>query len=211
MAPRLRVLNGAEAATVSAMADRVFPPDGDSPGATAIGVVSYLDAQLAGDWGDGARLYRHGPFFEPVQSGYGYQLPLTPRALYKHVLERIDAHVKERHAGRALPALDHEEQDRLLSALEAGKVDLGLADGPNGFTSAEFFTMFLANVTEGLFADPIHGGNRDVEGWRWIRYPGDPMAYGYSYFYFFSSWRTPYDVEPRGLASNGVIDHDHHG
>ncbi len=213
-APRLRVLNPAEAATVGAMADRIFPPDADSPGATAIGVVRYLDGQLAGDWGAGARLYRDGPFVEPAQSGYGYQLPLTPRALYKHVLERIDSHVKARHGGQALPELAHEEQDKLLTALEAGKVDLGLADGPNGFTSADFFTIFLANVTEGLFADPIHGGNRDVEGWRWIRYPGDPMAYGDPYFWFFSSWHTPYDVEPRGLAADGMPgpdDHHHHG
>jgi gluconate 2-dehydrogenase gamma chain len=209
-APRLRALNAAEAATVGAMADRIFPPDGDGPGATEIGVVTYLDGQLAGDWGAGARLYRHGPFHEPAQPGYGYQLPLTPRALYKHVLERIDAHVKERHGGEALPALAHEEQDKLLSALEAGKVDLGLADGPHGFTSADFFTIFLANVTEGLFADPIHGGNRNVEGWRWIRYPGDPMAYGDPYFWFFSSYHTPYDVEPRGLASDGMSPH-HHG
>lgn len=202
--PPLRVLNVGEAAMVGAMADRIFPPDEDSPGATAIGVVAYLDGQLAGDWGAGARLYRHGPFVEPAHSGHGYQLPLTPRALYKHVLQRIDAYVRERHAGQALPALAHEEQDRLLTALEAGKVDLGLADGPNGFTSAAFFTMFLANVTEGLFADPIHGGNRDVEGWRWIRYPGDPMAYDDPYFWFFSSWQTSYDVEPRGLASDGM-------
>ena len=69
--------------------------------------------------------------------------------------------------------------------------------------------MFLANVAEGLFADPIHGGNRDVEGWRWVRYPGDPMAYGDPYFYFFSSWHTPYDVEPRGLGPDGMTTHDH--
>jgi gluconate 2-dehydrogenase gamma chain len=207
--PPLRVLNVAEAATVGAMADRVYPPDDDSPGATAIGVVTYLDGQLAGDWGAGARLYRHGPFHEPAYSGHGYQLPLTPRELYKHVLESIDAHVKKRHGGQALPALAHEEQDKLLVALEGGKVDLGLAHGPNGFTSAEFFTMFLANVSEGLFADPMHGGNRNVEGWRWIRYPGDPMAYGDPYFGFFSSWHTSYDVEPRGMASDGMTMHDH--
>ena len=105
-----------------------------------IGVVTYLDGQLAGDWGAGARLYRDGPFIEPAQSGYGYQLPLTPRALYKHVLPTIDAHAKKHHGGRPVPELTHEEQDKLLGALEAGKVDLGLADGPNGFTSAEFFT-----------------------------------------------------------------------
>jgi gluconate 2-dehydrogenase gamma chain len=202
-APRLRVLNAAEAATLGAMADRVFPPDDDGPGGAAIGVVTYLDGQLAGDWGGGAGLYRHGPFPEPAAAGQGYQLPLTPRELYKHALERIEEHVKKRHAGRALPALAPEQQDDVLAALEAGKVDLELAHGPNGFTSADFFTIFLANVKEGLFADPIHGGNRDADGWRWIGYPGDPMAYGDSYFGLFSSWQTPYDVEPRGLAAHG--------
>jgi gluconate 2-dehydrogenase gamma chain len=205
--PALRVLNAAEAAMVGAMADRVFPPDDESPGATAIGMVTYLDGQLAGDWGAGARLYRHGPFPEPPESGYGYQLPLTPRELYKHVLDRIDAHVKERHGGEALPALGHEEQDKLLADLEAGKVDLELGHGPNGFTSADFFTIFLGNVSEGLFADPIHGGNKEVAGWKWIGYPGDPMAYGDPYFYFFSSWDTPYDVEPRGLPSHMPAHH----
>lgn len=208
-APPLRVLNAAEAAMVGAMADRVFPPDDDGPGATAIGVVTYLDRQLAADGGGGARLYRHGPFHEPADSGHGYQLPPTPRELYKHVLERIDTHVKQLHGGRALPELPVEDQDALLTALEAGKVDLGLAQGPNGFTSAAFFTFFLENVKEGLFADPIHGGNREVEDWRWIRYPGDPMAYGDPCFGFYSSWHTPYDVEPRGMASHGLTDHDH--
>jgi len=208
--PPLRVLNPAEAATAGAMADRVFPPDADGPGATAIGVVTYLDRQLAGDWGSGARLYRHGPFAEPADSGLGYQLPLTPRELYKHVLPRIESHVSSRNGGRALPALSARRQDELMTALENGDVDLGLADGPNGFTSAAFFTMFLANVTEGLFADPLYGGNQDVQGWRWVRYPGDPMAYGDPYFGLFSSWHVAYDVEPRGLeAPDPLADHHH--
>lgn len=196
---RLRVLRPAEAAVASALADRVFPPDADSPGATDIGVVQYLDGQLAGDWGAGARFYRRGPFHEPDESGLGYQLPLTPRELYKHVLPRIDEHARRRH-GDVMAALPPEQQDEVMTALEQGKVDLGLGQGPNGFDSAAFFTMFLENVKEGLFADPIYGGNRDVAGWKWIGYPGDPMVYGDSYFYFFSSWRTPYDVEPKGLA-----------
>jgi gluconate 2-dehydrogenase gamma chain len=205
-ARRLRVLSPAEAATAGAMADRVFPPDDDGPGATEVGVVAYLDEQLAGEWGAGARLYRHAPFHEAADSGHGYQLPLTPRALYKHVLPRIDAHVRARYASHALPELTADAQDAMLRELEAGSVDLALAQGPSGFTSADFFALFLANVKEGLFADPMYGGNRDVAGWRWIGYPGDPMAYGDSYFYFFSSWHTPYDVEPKGLehgASQG--------
>ena len=205
--PPLRLLNQAEAATLAAMADRVFPPDGESPGAGEIGVVTYLDRQLAGEWGGGARLYRQGPFAEAVDSGLGYQLPLTPRALYKHVLARIDEHSRRHYSDRGLAALSAAEQDEVLTALEGGDVELGLADGRHGFTSAEFFTLFLSNVKEGLFADPIYGGNRDVQGWKWIGFPGDPMAYGDSYFGFFSSWHVPYDVEPKGLASRAGSSH----
>jgi gluconate 2-dehydrogenase gamma chain len=196
----LRVLSPAHAAVAGAMADRAFPADAQSPGATAIGVVAYLDGQLAGDWGAGARLYRHGPFVEPSDSGHGYQLPLNPRELYQHVLPRIETYVADRYGGRRLPELAPADQDAVMTALEAGDVDLGLADGSNGFTSATFFTMFLANVAEGLFADPMYGGNRDVEGWRWIDYPGDPMAYGDPYFGFFSSWHVSYHVEPKGMS-----------
>jgi gluconate 2-dehydrogenase gamma chain len=204
--PRLRVLNPAEAALAGAMADRVFPPDGNSPGATDIGVVQYLDGQLAGDWGAGARFYRQGPFPEPDESGFGYQLPLTPRELYKHALPLIDEHAR-RHYGDVMAALAPEQQDKVMSAIEGGEVDLELAQGPNGFQSGDFFVLFIQNVKEGLFADPIYGGNRNVAGWKWIGFPGDPMAYDDSYFYLFSNWRTPYDVEPQGLdatmAQNG--------
>ncbi len=30
---------------------------------------------------------------------------------------------------------------------------------------------------EGLFADPIHGGNRDFAGWRAVGYPGAYYVY----------------------------------
>jgi gluconate 2-dehydrogenase gamma chain len=206
---RLAVLNAEEAATVGAMADRVFPPDAEGPGAVAIGVVTYIDRQLAGEWGGGARLYRHGPFFEAQDSGHGYQLPMTPRELYKHVLPRIAEHTLARYAER-IEDLDPDDQDEVLSALEAGTVELGLKRGRNGFSSADFFAMFLANVREGLFADPLYGGNHDVQGWRWVRFPGDPMAHSDDYFGFFSSWHVPYDVEPQGLDvdTNG---HPHGG
>jgi gluconate 2-dehydrogenase gamma chain len=202
---RLRVLRPAEAALVCAMADRVFPPDADSPGATEIGVVQYLDGQLAGDWGAGARFYRDGPFHEPYDPALGYQLPLTPRELYQHVLPRIDEHARRRH-GDVVAALQPEDQDHVMNALETGKVELDL--GP-GYGSTAFFNQFLQNVKEGLFADPIYGGNRNVAGWKWLDYPGDPMVYDDSYFYFFSSWQAPYDVEPRGLAASEAQMHWH--
>jgi gluconate 2-dehydrogenase gamma chain len=36
----------------------------------------------------------------------------------------------------------------------------------------EFWTMVYQSVIEGMFADPIHGGNRNKAGWRLIGFPG---------------------------------------
>jgi gluconate 2-dehydrogenase gamma chain len=203
---RLRALSKGEAALVGAMADRVFPRDGDSPSATEIGFVDYLDGQLAGGWGAGERLYRQGPFAEPETSGHGYQLSLTPREVYRTVLPRIDAHARSTSGGTAFVDLAPADQDAILTTLEAGKVDLGLASGPNGFTSASFFTMFLQNVNEGLFADPVYGGNRDMAGWTWVDYPGDPMGYGDNYHAIFGHRDDPYEVDPVSKSESDAMD-----
>jgi gluconate 2-dehydrogenase gamma chain len=197
----LKALTETEAAVLSAMADRVFPAGDGSPSATEIGVVAYIDAQLAGGWGSGDRFYAHGPFPEPQDSGHGYQLPLTPRELYKRVLPRIDEEARRRH-GSGFAELEPAQQDELMTALEEGRVDLGLADGRFGFGSGQFFAAFLQNVREGLFADPMHHGNRDVQGWRWIGYPGDPMAYGDAYYAVFDDWDVRWDVAPKGLEGH---------
>ncbi|WP_433512063.1 gluconate 2-dehydrogenase subunit 3 family protein [Nonomuraea sp. CA-143628] len=197
--PPLRAFTDAEAATVTAMAERVFPADEQGPGAREAGVTHYIDGRLAGGWGNGDRLYLRGPFHEPDHGGHGYQLPLTPREVYKLALSRIDTYCRANFKGKAFTELLAEQQDKVLAAMEKGEVDLGLASGEHGFTSAAFFAMFLKNVTEGLFCDPVNGGNRDMIGWRWVGFPGDPMAYGDRYFEHIGRWNKPYTVSPKGI------------
>jgi hypothetical protein len=45
----LRFFNSAQAALITAMAERIFPADKTGPGATDAHVVDYIDGQLAGD------------------------------------------------------------------------------------------------------------------------------------------------------------------
>jgi gluconate 2-dehydrogenase gamma chain len=40
-----------------------------------------------------------------------------------------------------------------------------------------FFALVHAHTMEGLFADPIYGGNRDFAGWRAVGYPGAYYVY----------------------------------
>jgi len=64
--------------------------------------------------------------------------------------------------------------------MESGELKL---DGP--ITSKAFSTMFLQNVLEGYFSDPIYGGNKDASAWKMIGFPGA--------HYDYSEWVTAYD------------------
>ncbi len=46
---------------------------------------------------------------------------------------------------------------------------LAFADGPD---AKVFFSALYALVMEGMFADPIYGGNRDKAVWKMIGFPG---------------------------------------
>ena len=57
--------------------------------------------------------------------------------------------------------------------------------------------MFRQNVLEGMLADPMYGGNRDMVGWRWVGFPGDPMRRGDPYAkWVFSDKPYPYEHKP---------------
>jgi gluconate 2-dehydrogenase gamma chain len=189
----LRFLNDAQARTITAMAERIFPKDAAGPGATDAHVVHYIDGRLSGAWGLGVKTYRQGPYLTPMDSGHGFQLAMTPRDVYKDALDALDAYCT-RTFGKSFDELTTQQQDDTLHALQQGTVDT--------FTSvpaATFFTIFRQNVIEGLFADPLYGGNAGLVGWRWIGFPGNPMAYGDPYGNFIDKFNTPYNVAPKPL------------
>ena len=66
-------LTATEAAFLSAAYDTFIPADRLSPSGTDCGLVVFMDRQLAGAWGGGARLYRGGPFIQGKRE-QGYQL-----------------------------------------------------------------------------------------------------------------------------------------
>lgn len=65
-------------------------------------------------------------------------------------------------------ALSAADQDGLLTSLEAGEI----ADAPPGF----FFTM-IQQTRQGMFCDPMYGGNIGFAGWDLIGYPGHKFVY----------------------------------
>jgi gluconate 2-dehydrogenase gamma chain len=91
VAPGFTIFSAADVSFLRAAVDRLIPPD-EFPGAADAGVVDYIDRQLAGPFGEGARTYRAGPF-QPGTPGQGYQLPLTPRELYRESLDALTSHL----------------------------------------------------------------------------------------------------------------------
>jgi gluconate 2-dehydrogenase gamma chain len=158
-------LSLAEADFVEALVDHMVPADELSPKGTDIGINVYIDRALAGGWGKGERLYMQGPWKLGVPS-QGYQLPLTPAQLYRAGIEATNAHCRKAY-GKTFDRLDAQQREQVLVALSTGKPAF-----ENGLSARVFWSVLYQTVMEGMFSDPIYGGNRDKAGWRMIGFPG---------------------------------------
>jgi len=156
-----QTLTATEAAFMTAVADCMIPADELSPSGSECGVVAFVDRQLAGAYGAGARFYRAGPF-QPAAPGQGYQLPLTPLEFFRAGIADADSWCKQTF-GKSLDRLSTADQVAALTAMEKDK--------------KAFFAALLQIVMEGFFSDPIYGGNRNMASWRMLGYPGLPATY----------------------------------
>jgi gluconate 2-dehydrogenase gamma chain len=163
--PGYAFLNLEEAAFVEALVDHMVPADELSPKGTDIGINIYIDRALAGAWGNGDRLYMQGPWKTGVPS-QGYQLPLTPAQLYRTGIAATNAHCRKTY-GKPFDRLDEKQREEVLVALSTAKITFD-----NGLPVRDFWGTVYQTVMQGMFADPIYGGNRDKAGWKLIGFPG---------------------------------------
>ena len=158
-------LNLEEQAFVETLVDHMVPADALSPKGTDIGINTYIDRALAGGWGKGERLYMQGPWKLGVPS-QGYQLPLTPAELYRAGIAAANAFCVKTY-GKSFDKITESQREEFLLGLQAGKVTF-----ENGPPARVFFTTMYQTVMEGMFSDPIYGGNRNKAGWKIIGFPG---------------------------------------
>jgi gluconate 2-dehydrogenase gamma chain len=184
-----QILTASEVAFLGAAADTMIPADDLSPSASDCGVVVYIDRQLAGAYGAGARIYTAGPF-APPQPGLGWQSPVPPLAFFRAAIAEADRWCKATY-GHSLDHLKEPDRIAALKAMEKGDAAF------NGIASKTFFTELLQLVMEGFFADPIYGGNRNKASWRMIGYPGLPATYREK----IEAYRGKrYEQEPQSIA-----------
>jgi gluconate 2-dehydrogenase gamma chain len=173
----LQFFTAAEARTIAAACERIFPSDESGPGAKQAGVIIYIDRQLAGPYGHDRYRYTKGPFLESVPE-HGYQGRANPQEIYREGLQKLGADFAD---------LDGSKQDERLRAIE----------------TTIFFRMLRAHTIEGMFSDPMHGGNSNLIGWQLIGYPGPLMSYRDEIDkHFGESWRPN---KPVSLAQ--VVGH----
>lgn len=145
----LRFFTETEALIVAAAASRIFPSDDSGPGAREAGVSIFIDRQLAGPYGRDRFRYTQPPF-EDAPAVLGYQGKETPRELYREGLRGL----------KGFHLLSPAEQDKSLQQIE----------------SSVFFALLRQNTIEGMFCDPIHGGNAGMVGWQLVGFPGPRMS-----------------------------------
>jgi gluconate 2-dehydrogenase gamma chain len=85
---------------------------------------------------------------------------------YRRGLTQLDAHCTKAY-GKPFHRLSTAQQDETITALEQGKVPEFVWP-----TAQAFFNTVRTHTMEGMFADPIYGGNKDFGGWRLIGFPG---------------------------------------
>ena len=107
---------------------------------------------------------------------------------YRRALAQLDAYCRKTY-GEPFVRLPAERQDEVIAALEAGKA------GEFGWPTAQaFFNTMRTHTMEGMFADPIYGGNKDFAGWRLIGFPGGQPLF------------TPEDLEsPQAFTREPIV------
>src|ERR1700688_3365912 len=129
--------------------------------------VAALDAFFerlfpADEYGPGASSLGVTRYLDRALSGpYGRHLET-----YRLGVDALEAESLARF-GKPFAEGDPVQQQEFIAALEQGS-----APSFRAIDGKAFFELVRSHLQEGLFADPIYGGNRNKGGWRFLGHPG---------------------------------------
>jgi hypothetical protein len=179
----MHFLDPHEYAAVDAAADRLIPPLDAHPGGAALGVADYIDHLLGAFAFDPPLIFAGGPFSGRAggDASFADFLPLSrheelawrtriegsrgiPEREFNGPVRGWQEIYREGIAalGADFCALTGEEQDARLSA------------------QRELRALLYQHACEGAYGAPEYGGNRELAGWRAIRFDGDSQPRGYT-------------------------------
>lgn len=147
--------------------ERIYPEDENGPGAIELGVPYFIDKQLANPWGINGRDYRQGPF---VPTDTLEQTRQTRGEVFIEGLRRMNQVSQERFQ-TSFDTAEEEQQIEILQDFADGNVEM------KGVASNVFFNLLRMTTLEGVYADPMYGGNRNMAGWKMKEFPGSVASY----------------------------------
>jgi gluconate 2-dehydrogenase gamma chain len=180
-----------EAHTVEAFAARLLPGTPEDPGAREAGVIYYIDNVLADLDGMPEPIYRNPPFAETYAGAtppddnsaqviwipedeierYGYQSVYTTRDVVRLGVVALDRYANSLF-DQGFAELSGARQDEIIENIVDGE-----ATGFEPLSAESFFHSLRRLTNDGMFSDPVYGGNRDLVGWKLIGYPGAQRSY----------------------------------
>ena len=106
---------------------------------------------------------------------------------YRRGLAQLEAYCRGAYQ-EPFVRLNPEQQDEVITSLENGQ-----ATGFTYPTAREFFGTLRTHTMEGMFADPLYGGNKDFAGWRLVGFPGAQAVF------------TPTDLQSKDAFTRAPI------
>ena len=80
-------------------------------------------------------------------------MPLTPAQLHRAGIESTNAHCRKAY-GKTFDRIEDAQRQEVPIGLSTGKITFD-----NGLPVRTFWTTLYQTVIEGMYADPIYGGN----------------------------------------------------
>ena len=178
-------LSPVEFECLAAACERLLPPDPElgAPGATAAHVAEYIDGLLGAFTFEPPHIWAGGPFSGRHGGPAGFEqfVALTPldELAWRTRIEGSGGRPEREFNG---PVVGWQEQYRRgLEALGTDFADLAPeAQDIRLDAGADFKALLYSHACEGMYGDPVYGGNRDGIGWRFIAFDGDVQPRGFT-------------------------------
>jgi gluconate 2-dehydrogenase gamma chain len=179
-----------EQKAVEAIVETVIPSDSNGPGGKEAGVIFFIDHQLAGDYGNNARVYMNGPFVPQGQAGPitvggitypqgspkepyagpAYQYDLALREFWRTGLLALETYSNSAY-GKNFEDLTVDQRTQVLTDLYNNK-----PTSFNGISPSDFFSEAMFLTWSGFLMDPVYGGNVGKVGWALTGFTGANMG-----------------------------------
>jgi len=138
----LQFFNPRQAAVVDAITARIIPGTSEDPGAREAGAVIFIDRAV-----------------------YGYDRHL--QADYTRGIDGVEEYANSKY-GAGFVELSILQQDDILTNMNQSTQEAGqYLSNPGGF-----FAALRTHTRQGMFGDPVFGGNWNKTGWKLLGHPG---------------------------------------